>query len=102
MYSSDTSKLLLCSLMKQPLLMKEGSTLTTRHMDRQIPHKTRQGSSQHHSVLNMWTEIVANYLVDPYILPPPINAHTYIIFLEEALPEFLNSYSCSSSKPNVV
>lgn len=39
--------------------------------------------------VNVWCGILGDSLLGPYILPPRLNAHHYLVFLQEVLPELL-------------
>ncbi|GFU53978.1 uncharacterized protein TNCV_5057011 [Trichonephila clavipes] len=53
------------------------------------PHGTITHAYQERVSVNVWTGIVHNNLVGPYILPSRLTDRTYNIFLQEVLPEFL-------------
>ncbi|GIZ00344.1 hypothetical protein CEXT_595741 [Caerostris extrusa] len=78
----DSSHVLFYLLLKPPLHVKESSILTTHMWAVDNPHETRPSATQHSFAVNVRVEIVASCLVGPYILPPRMNAYTYLIFLE--------------------
>ena len=47
-------------------------------------------SHQHRFCVNLWAEIVDDFLLGPYILLERLNANTYLIFFQNALPELLH------------
>ncbi|PRD19029.1 UNVERIFIED_CONTAM: hypothetical protein NCL1_58654 [Trichonephila clavipes] len=53
------------------------------------PHGTITHAYQERFPINVWTGIVHNNLVGPYILPSRLTDRTYHIFLHEVLPELL-------------
>ncbi|GFT08897.1 uncharacterized protein TNCV_4104141 [Trichonephila clavipes] len=53
------------------------------------PHSTRPRAMQHRFTVNMWAGIVGDSLLGPYILPPRLDSHKYLVFLQEVLPELL-------------
>ncbi|GFU53973.1 uncharacterized protein TNCV_3442571 [Trichonephila clavipes] len=53
------------------------------------PHGTITPTNQERFSVNVWTGIVHNNLVGPYILPSRLTDRTYNIFLQEVFPELL-------------
>ncbi|GFX90150.1 uncharacterized protein TNCV_2712711 [Trichonephila clavipes] len=51
------------------------------------PHVTRTRAAQDRFLVNVWAGILGDHLIGPYILPDP----RYLIFLEQVLPELLDS-----------
>ena len=39
--------------------------------------------------VNVWAGIVGDYLIGLYVLPPRLNAQSYLVFLRDVLPELL-------------
>lgn len=54
------------------------------------PHAVVHHGAQHRFSINLWAGIVDEYLLGPYILPPRLNGQTYLTFLQQQLPEFLD------------
>ena len=67
----------------------EDSTPTSR-WSMENPLATIVQSHQHRFCVNVWAGIVDDFLLDPYILPERLNATTYLIFLQNVLPELLH------------
>ncbi len=40
--------------------------------------------------MNVWAGIVNDFLIGPYLLPTRLNGESYLIFLEQVLPDMLN------------
>ncbi|GFV38866.1 uncharacterized protein TNCV_2814821 [Trichonephila clavipes] len=53
------------------------------------PHSTRPRAMQQRFTVNVWAGIVGDSLLGPYILPPRLDSHKYLVFLQEVLPELL-------------
>ena len=47
-------------------------------------------SHQHRFCVNVWTGIVDDFLLCKYILPERLNGNSYLIFLQNVLPELLH------------
>ena len=61
--------------------------------DDENPHATHAHGFQQRFGINVWAGIVDGRLIGPYLLPPHLTGHTYLIFLEEVLGEFLEDVS---------
>ncbi|GFX08071.1 transposable element Tcb1 transposase [Trichonephila clavipes] len=57
------------------------------------PHSTRPRDMQQRFTVNVWVGIVGDSLLGPYILPPRLDSHKYLVFLQEVLPELLTDVS---------
>ncbi|GFX35814.1 uncharacterized protein TNCV_746071 [Trichonephila clavipes] len=55
------------------------------------PHVTRTRAAQDRVQVNVWAGILGHHLIGPYILPDRLTGPRYIIFLEQVLPELLDS-----------
>ncbi|GFX26227.1 uncharacterized protein TNCV_948271 [Trichonephila clavipes] len=55
------------------------------------PHVTRTRAAQDRFLVNVWAGILGNHLIGPYILPDHLTGPRYLIFLEQVLPELLDS-----------
>lgn len=55
------------------------------------PYATSPHAFQERFSVNVWAGIVNDFLIGPYLLPNRLNGRTYVIFLEEVLPELLDS-----------
>ncbi|GFV40663.1 uncharacterized protein TNCV_2268341 [Trichonephila clavipes] len=55
------------------------------------PHVTRTRAAQDRFLVNVWAGILGDYLIGPYILPDRLTGPRYLIFLEQVLPELLDS-----------
>ncbi|GFW40852.1 uncharacterized protein TNCV_4369001 [Trichonephila clavipes] len=55
------------------------------------PHVTRTRAAQVHFLVNVWAGILGDHLIGPYILPDRLTGPRYLIFLEQVLPELLDS-----------
>ncbi|GFX00424.1 uncharacterized protein TNCV_2090741 [Trichonephila clavipes] len=53
------------------------------------PHNTQPRAMQQRFTVNVWAGIVGDSLLGPYILPPRLDSHKYLVFLQEVLPELL-------------
>ncbi|GFX02091.1 DUF4817 domain-containing protein [Trichonephila clavipes] len=53
------------------------------------PHSTRPRAMQQRLTVNVWAGIVGDSLLGPYTLPPRLDSHKYLVFLQEVLPELL-------------
>ncbi|GFY09750.1 DUF4817 domain-containing protein [Trichonephila clavipes] len=53
------------------------------------PHSTRPRAMQQRFTVNVWAGIMGDSLLGPYILPPRLDSHKYLVFLQEVLPELL-------------
>lgn len=53
------------------------------------PHATFVHGHQERFAVNLWAGIIGNNLIGPYILPPRLDGRTYLMFLQEVLPELL-------------
>ncbi|GFV12386.1 transposable element Tcb1 transposase [Trichonephila clavipes] len=53
-------------------------------------HCTRPRAMQQRFTVNVWAGIVDDSLLGPYILPPRLDSHKYLVFLQEVLPELLS------------
>ncbi|GFV36331.1 transposable element Tcb1 transposase [Trichonephila clavipes] len=53
------------------------------------PHSTRPRAMQQCFTVNVWAGIVGDSLHGPHILPPQLDSHKYLVFLQEVLPELL-------------
>ncbi|GFW42820.1 transposable element Tcb1 transposase [Trichonephila clavipes] len=47
------------------------------------PHSTRPRAMQQRFTVNVWAGIVGYSLLGPYILPPRLDSHKYLVFLQE-------------------
>lgn len=54
------------------------------------PHTIRPRSFQQRFSVNIWAGIVHDYLIGPYLLPTRLDGESYLVFLQEVLPELLN------------
>lgn len=57
--------------------------------DDENPHAIALRRDQHQFSVNVWAGIVGENIIGPYLLPPRLNGHIYVQFLEQILPEFL-------------
>ena len=55
------------------------------------PHATYIRGHQQRFAVNIWTGIVDNFLIGPYMLPQRLNAINYCVFLRDVLPELLEN-----------
>ncbi|GFW71448.1 DUF4817 domain-containing protein [Trichonephila clavipes] len=55
------------------------------------PHITRSRAAQDRFLVNVWAGILGDHLIGPYILPDRLAGPRYLIFLEQVLPELLDS-----------
>ncbi|GFW70186.1 DUF4817 domain-containing protein [Trichonephila clavipes] len=55
------------------------------------PHVTRTRAAQDRFLVNVWAGILGDHLIGPYILPDHLTGPRYLIFLEQVLPELLDS-----------
>ncbi|GFV39738.1 uncharacterized protein TNCV_741681 [Trichonephila clavipes] len=55
------------------------------------PHVTRTRAAQDRFLVNEWAGILGDHLIGPYILPDRLTGSRYLIFLEQVLPELLDS-----------
>ncbi|GFV81880.1 DUF4817 domain-containing protein [Trichonephila clavipes] len=55
------------------------------------PHVTRTRDAQDRFLVNEWAGILGDHLIGPYILPDRLTGSRYLIFLEQVLPELLDS-----------
>lgn len=60
------------------------------------PHENREDRSQHMFKINLWTGIYNGTIVGPVELPPILNGHTYLEFLENQLPTLLGDVPLES------
>ncbi|GFW00350.1 transposase-like protein [Trichonephila clavipes] len=54
-------------------------------------HVTRTRAAQDRFLVNVWAGILGDHLIGPYILPDRLTGPRYLIFLEQVLPELLDS-----------
>ena len=54
------------------------------------PFTIRPRSFQRRFAVNIWAGIIHDYLIRPYILPTRLEGASYLVFLQEVLPELLN------------
>lgn len=54
------------------------------------PHATRQQRFQHRFSVNVWAGILGDTLLGPHVLPQRLNAASYLEFLENVLPNYLD------------
>ncbi|GFU94576.1 uncharacterized protein TNCV_1265471 [Trichonephila clavipes] len=55
------------------------------------PHVTRTRAAQDRFLVNVWAGILGDHLIGPYILPDRLTGPRYLIFLEQVLPDLLDS-----------
>ncbi|GFS59066.1 uncharacterized protein TNCV_69601 [Trichonephila clavipes] len=55
------------------------------------PHVTRTRAAQDRFLVNVWAGILGDHLIGPYILPDRLTGPRYLIFLEQVLPELMDS-----------
>ncbi|GFU92159.1 DUF4817 domain-containing protein [Trichonephila clavipes] len=55
------------------------------------PHVTCTRAAQDRFLVNVWAGILGDHLIGPYILPDRLTGPRYLIFLEQVLPELLDS-----------
>ncbi|GFU26152.1 transposase-like protein [Trichonephila clavipes] len=55
------------------------------------PHVTRTRAAQDRFLVNVWAGILGDHQIGPYILPDRLTGPRYLIFLEQVLPELLDS-----------
>ncbi|GFU89685.1 transposase-like protein [Trichonephila clavipes] len=55
------------------------------------PHVTCTRAAQDRFLVNVWAGILGDHLIGPYILPDRLTGPSYLIFLEQVLPELLDS-----------
>lgn len=55
------------------------------------PHGTIQRHHQVRFSVNVWAGIINDTLIGPYILPNRLNGQTYLVFLQDVLPELLEN-----------
>jgi hypothetical protein len=53
------------------------------------PHANTLRKNQHQFSINIWAGIVGENVIGPYLLPPRLNGHLYLEFLQHVLPELL-------------
>lgn len=53
------------------------------------PHATRVRCTQQRFSVNVWAGILHDYIIGPYLLPDRLNGATYLVFLQQVLPELL-------------
>ncbi|GFX11883.1 transposable element Tcb1 transposase [Trichonephila clavipes] len=53
------------------------------------PHSTRPRAAQQYFLVNEWVSITGDCLLCPYILPPRLDSHKNLVFLQEVLLELL-------------
>ncbi|GFV01798.1 uncharacterized protein TNCV_2550521 [Trichonephila clavipes] len=79
-----------CSVMKQPFSREGAFNTHNAHMwALNNPHSTRPRAMQQRFTVNVWAGIVGGSLLGPYILPPRLDSHKYLVFLQDVLPELL-------------
>ncbi|GFS78149.1 uncharacterized protein TNCV_1107611 [Trichonephila clavipes] len=55
------------------------------------PQTIRLHLYQRHFSVDVWTGIIHNHLIGPYLLPRRLDGRTYLVFLQEVLPVLLQS-----------
>lgn len=55
------------------------------------PHNVRQHGFQDRFAVNVWSGIVGNHLIGPYLLPERLTGDVYSAFLQETLPQLLQN-----------
>ncbi|GFV07687.1 uncharacterized protein TNCV_4941891 [Trichonephila clavipes] len=55
------------------------------------PHVTRTRAAQDRFLVNVWAGILGDHLIGSYILPDRLTGPRYLIFLEQVLPQLLDS-----------
>lgn len=60
------------------------------HWAYENPHDIQQGASQVRISVNVWAGLVGDQLLGPHVLPERLNADSYLHFLQDALPEYLD------------
>ncbi|GFU30707.1 uncharacterized protein TNCV_1444311 [Trichonephila clavipes] len=55
------------------------------------PHVIRTRAAQDRFLINVWAGILGDHLIGPYILPDRLTGPRYLIFLEQVLPQLLDS-----------
>ena len=90
-YSKQALQTVSCSLIKHASHVRE-STIPAVPIPGpwKTPNATTVWSHQHRFCVNVWTGIVDDFLLGPYILPERLNANTYLIFLQNVLPELIH------------
>ena len=53
------------------------------------PRCTRARAHQQRFTVNIWTGIIGDMLIGPYLLPECLDRNTYPIFLERVLPDLM-------------
>ncbi|GFX09365.1 uncharacterized protein TNCV_1887781 [Trichonephila clavipes] len=81
-----------CSQMRR-LFSREGifNTHNSHSWAAANPHVTRTRAAQDRFLVNVWAGILGDHLIGPYILPDRLTGPRYLIFLEQVLPELLDS-----------
>ncbi|GFU81040.1 uncharacterized protein TNCV_1116921 [Trichonephila clavipes] len=82
-------------------LFREGGIFNTHNSHSWAaanPHVTRTRAAQDRFLVNVWAGILGDHLIGPFILPDRLTGPRYLIFLEQVLPELLDSarYRCDS------
>lgn len=54
------------------------------------PHAIRQHHFQHRFSVNVWAGILGDTFLGPYVLPERLNGATYLQFLQNVLPDYLD------------
>ncbi|GFV38957.1 DUF4817 domain-containing protein [Trichonephila clavipes] len=81
-----------CSQMRR-LFSREGifNTHNSHSWAAANPHITRTRAAQDRFLVNVWAGILGDHLIGPYILPDRLTGPRYLIFLEQVLPQLLDS-----------
>lgn len=53
------------------------------------PHATFIHGHQERFTVNLWAGILNDFLIGPYLMPPRLNGHNYLVFLQQVLPELM-------------
>ncbi|GFV21459.1 uncharacterized protein TNCV_3259931 [Trichonephila clavipes] len=65
--------------------------ITATRGQQQTHDVTRTRAEQDRFLVNVWAGILGDHLIGPYILPDRLTGPRYLIFLEQVLPELLDS-----------
>lgn len=61
------------------------------------PHAIRTHAAQVRFSINVWAGILGNHLIGPYLLPQRLTGATYLVFLQQVLPQLLDEANVSNT-----
>jgi hypothetical protein len=84
------------------MLLNVNNTRNSHLWDHDNSHGTVKSNYQHRFSVNVWSGVIGNQLICPYIFPQHLTGDIYTNFLQEELPALLRECSSTNTTTDVL